>query len=78
MELIDLSVVGNKFTWFNTDGLSMRRLDRFIYLEGLIDRWKLKRKMIGNRENSYHCLILIKSNGVNSGPKPFKFFGDWI
>lgn len=41
MELLDVAVVGKKFSWFAPDGSSMSRLDRFLVFEGLIDNWNI-------------------------------------
>lgn len=49
MDLLDLQVVGNKFTWFNVVGNLMSRLDRFLIYEGLADKWKIKGQIIGKR-----------------------------
>ncbi|CAJ2635642.1 unnamed protein product [Trifolium pratense] len=35
-EVIDIPVLGKKFTWFNSDGSAMSRLDRFLLSEGFI------------------------------------------
>lgn len=65
MELINLPTVDNKFTWFNVAGLSMSKLDWFLTSKGLLDSWKLKGQLIGNRVILGHYLILIKANGAN-------------
>lgn len=51
MELIDLPVVGNKFTWFNFAGSSMSSLDQFLISTALIYSWKLKFEMAIGRKH---------------------------
>lgn len=41
MELIEVSMVGKKFTWFKSDRTTSSRLDRFLLPEELISMWKL-------------------------------------
>ncbi|PNX90254.1 cysteine-rich receptor-like protein kinase, partial [Trifolium pratense] len=38
MEVIDIPVLGKKFTWFNSDGSTMSRFDRFLLSEGFIHK----------------------------------------
>ncbi|CAK8540700.1 unnamed protein product [Lathyrus sativus] len=78
MELLDLSAVGRKFTWFNTSGTSMSRLDRFLLSESLIRLWNLNAQYVGDRTFSDHCPIFLKTIDLNWGPKPFKFFSSWL
>jgi hypothetical protein len=40
MELIDVPVVGKKFSWYSADGTSMSRLDHFLLSEKFIDKEK--------------------------------------
>ncbi|XP_058776652.1 uncharacterized protein LOC131650972 [Vicia villosa] len=77
MELLDLPGFGNKYTWFNSAGDSMSRLDRFLVSEGLVDAWGLKGQSIEARSISDHCPISLQANLLNWGPKPFKFFSAW-
>jgi hypothetical protein len=34
MEVIDVPVLGKKFSWFSSDGKSMSRIDRFLLSDG--------------------------------------------
>ncbi|CAK8539202.1 unnamed protein product [Lathyrus sativus] len=78
MELLDLLAVGRKFTWFNTSGTSMSRLDRFLLSESLIRIWNLNAQYVGDKTFSDHCPIFLKTIDLNWGPKPFKFFSAWL
>lgn len=41
MEVVGLSSIGNKFTWFCGDGLAMSKLDTFLIYDIIIDMWKV-------------------------------------
>lgn len=41
LDLIDLPVLGKKFTWFRPDGSAMSRLDRFLVTEEWANLWSL-------------------------------------
>lgn len=36
-ELIDLPLVGRKYTWYRSDGVVMSRLDRFLVSDELLN-----------------------------------------
>ena len=77
MELDDLPMVGRSFTRCNSlDGERWSRIDRF-----LIDpRWleKFKFQLWGlPRDVSVHYLILLRKDGRNWGPRPFRFLNAW-
>lgn len=37
--LLDLPLIGRKFTWYKADGLAMSRLDRFLISEEWLNTW---------------------------------------
>lgn len=57
MELIDVPVLGKKFTYFNSDGITMSRIDRFLLSEGFVSRMKISAQWVGDRDISDHCPI---------------------
>lgn len=73
MELVDVLVLGKKFSYFGKDGKSMSRIDRFLLSEGLVTRWGVKAKWIGDRDISDHCPAWLVYSELNWGPKPFRF-----
>lgn len=77
MDIIDIPVMGKKFTWFNSDGTSMSRLDRFLISEGFATKAGISNQWIGDRDISDHCPIWLLSSNLNWGPKPFKFNNCW-
>ncbi|GAU46303.1 hypothetical protein TSUD_283280 [Trifolium subterraneum] len=78
MELVDIPVLGKKFTWFNSDCSAMSRLDRFLLSEGFIEKGGISNQWVGNRDISDHCPIWLESSNINWGPKPFKFNNCWL
>ncbi|GAU42391.1 hypothetical protein TSUD_296890 [Trifolium subterraneum] len=78
MEVIDIPVLGKKFTWFNSNGSTMRRLDRFLLSEGFIHKGGISNQWIGDHDISDHCPIWLECSILNWGPKPFKFNNCWV
>jgi exonuclease III len=59
IEVIDIPVLGKKFTWFSSDGKSMSRIDRFLLSDGFISKFGVSGQWIGNRDISDHCPIWL-------------------
>ncbi|GAU20609.1 hypothetical protein TSUD_33450 [Trifolium subterraneum] len=78
MELIDIPVLGKKFTWSNSDNSVMSRLDRFLLSEGIIEKGGITNQWVGDRDISDHHPIWLECNNLNWGPKPFKFNNCWL
>lgn len=77
MELVDLSMLGRKFTWSNyQDGEKWSRLDRILVHKEWLEHFKLKLWGLP-RTISDHCPILLMEDESNWGPKPFKFYNFW-
>ncbi|KAK2445049.1 hypothetical protein QL285_016023 [Trifolium repens] len=78
METVDIPVMGKKFTWYNSEGTSMSRLDRFLLSEGFIAKEGITNQWVDNRDISDHCPIWLLHSNLNWGPKPFKFNNCWL
>jgi exonuclease III len=78
MDVIDLPVLGKKFSWFSADGKSMSRIDRFLLSDGLITRFGFSGQWIGDRDISDHCPIWLLASPKNWGPKPFRVINGWF
>ncbi|XP_058754723.1 uncharacterized protein LOC131627880 [Vicia villosa] len=74
LEVVDLPVVGNKFTWINSNGKLKSRIDRILLSEGIINLWKIVAQVTGNRDISDHRPVWIKACNKYWGAKPFKVF----
>ncbi|GKV07422.1 hypothetical protein SLEP1_g19203 [Rubroshorea leprosula] len=76
--LVDLTLVGRKYTWYNFNGQSMSRIDRFSLSEEWlmkcsdVKQWGLRRTV------SDHCPVMLKNDRIDWGPKPFRFFDVWL
>ncbi|MCH83058.1 LINE-1 reverse transcriptase like, partial [Trifolium medium] len=77
-KLIDLPLLGRKFTWMQPNGRCMSRLDRVLVSPnwqgewGNVSLWGLKRDV------SDHCPLVVKYDGHDWGPKPFRFNNFWL
>ena len=71
-QLIDVPLIGNKFTWFSPDGKAMSKLDRFLFSEGILNTWGIDNQKVLQRDISDHYPIVLSANNINWGPKPFK------
>jgi hypothetical protein len=78
MEVIDVPVLGKKFSWYSADGKSMSRIDRFLVSEGFITSQCNSGQWIGDRDISDHCPIWLCASHVNWGPKPFRVLNAWL
>ena len=76
MGLVELQLIGRKFTWRR--GLSCSKLDRvFIEPQWLQSVFGLK--LVGlNCSLSDHVALLVKSDEVSWGPKPFRSIDAWF
>ncbi|GKV41384.1 hypothetical protein SLEP1_g48927 [Rubroshorea leprosula] len=76
--LVDLPLIGRKFTWYQPNGASMSRLDRFLLSEEWCLNWDNVKQWGLNRSLSDHCPIVLKNQISDWGPKPFRFFDAWL
>lgn len=56
----------------------MSRFDRFLLSEEWLMVWPDSKQWGLNRSLSDHCLIILKNEKINWGPKPFKCFNAWL
>jgi hypothetical protein len=78
MEVIDLPVLGKKYSWFSAGGKSMSRIDRFLLSDGLVTKLGCSGQWIGDRDISDHCPIWLIVPPKNWGPKPFCVINGWF
>jgi exonuclease III len=78
MEVVDLPILGRRFTWFHPSGQAMSRIDRVLVSEEWLDVWGQISVWVLPRDVSDHCTLLLKRNGFGWGPKPFRFNNAWI
>jgi hypothetical protein len=78
MELVDLPVLGRKYTWFHPNGRSMSRIDRCLLSEDWLNEWGVCSLWVLPRDISDHCPLLLKRNNCDWGPRPFRFNNHWL
>ncbi|GKV26410.1 hypothetical protein SLEP1_g35723 [Rubroshorea leprosula] len=76
--LIDLPLVGRKYTWYNSNGQYMSRIDRFLLSEEWTTKWSDVKQWGLRRSVSNHCPVLLRNECVDWGPKPFKYYDAWL
>ncbi|PNY07495.1 cysteine-rich receptor-like protein kinase, partial [Trifolium pratense] len=75
--LVDLPLIGRKFTWFKGDGLSMSRLDRFLLSKEWCLVWPNCRQVARLRGLSDHCPLVLSTNEEEWGPRPSRMLKCW-
>jgi exonuclease III len=78
LELVDIPIIGRRFTWFHPSGNAMSRIDRVLLSEEWIDVWGQNSLWVLPRDVLDHCPLLLKRNGFDWGPKPFRFNNAWL
>ncbi len=77
-ELVDIPLVGRKFTWFKPNGLVKSRIDRVLVSKEWLEVWPNSQQFVFNRSISDHCAVILKEVSVDWGPKPFRFLNVWL
>ncbi|CAJ2628008.1 unnamed protein product [Trifolium pratense] len=78
MDLVDIPVLGKKFSWVSPDGKAMSRLDRFLLSEGFVEKSGISGQWIGDRDISDHCPVWLLCSSCDWGPKPFRVVNAWL
>ena len=77
--LRDLPLQGGPYTWSGgRNGRSMSRLDRFLVSSDWECQYSKVVQKCLPRPISYHFPILLDSDGVRTGPSPFRFELMWL
>jgi len=64
-------------TWYRPNGKAKSRLDRFLISFEWLQQWPGSKQYVLDRQISDHCALVLKSNVVDWGPKPFRFLDIW-
>jgi hypothetical protein len=78
LELIDLPLVGRRFTWFHPNGIAMSRLDRILISSSYGDLWGDFLARVLDRDVADHCSLVLRYCADDWGPKPFRFNNFWL
>ncbi|KAK5844418.1 hypothetical protein PVK06_000556 [Gossypium arboreum] len=76
-KLIDLPLVGKKFTWYGPDN-KKSKLDRFLVEEHWMIKIKDLQQLGLKRSVSDYIPILLADAEIDWGPRPFKFINGWL
>ena len=76
-EMVDIPCIGRKYTWYRPNGKAKSRLDRFLTTFEWLQHWSGNKQYVLDRQISDHCGLVLKSNMVDWGPKPFRFLDIW-
>ena len=75
--LLDVPIVGKKYTWFKANGMAKSRIDRVLVSEEWLQRSPMCKQYVQRREVSDHCALMIKCLDKDWGPKPFRSIDAW-
>ncbi|MCH84503.1 LINE-1 reverse transcriptase like, partial [Trifolium medium] len=78
LEMVDLPLVGRRFTWFQANGRAMSRIDRVLISDEWAMRWGNSLLWVHPRDVSDHCPLILKYSNDEWGPKPFRFNNFWL
>lgn len=77
--LIDLPLVGGKFTWCsNREMATVCRLDRFLVAPELLNAFPDLVQRVWPKALSDHNPVSLGVERKNWGPSPFKFYSHWL
>lgn len=75
--LVDLPLLGWKFTCYNRDAAAMSRIDRFLLSESWLQHFNNLSQWACKRSVSDHCPLILKEGDYDWGPKPFRVLDCW-
>ncbi|KAF1862680.1 hypothetical protein Lal_00013441 [Lupinus albus] len=78
LNLIDLPIVGRRFTWIKGDGKTKSRLDRFLISPDWALNWPSLIQKGLKRVISDHCTVVLYDKYIDWGPKPFRVIDVWF
>jgi len=77
MELVDVPLIGRKYTWYKENGKAKSRIDRVLVSLEWLNYWLDSKQYIKGRLVSDHCALLLKPITIDWGPKPFRTMDIW-
>jgi len=70
--LVDIPLVGSKFTWYKPNGTIKSIIDRVLVSLEWLEKWSRSKLYAEGRTVSDHCALTLKDINIDWGPKPFK------
>ena len=78
MEIQEIKSFGNRFTWCRPNGYVRSRLDRCLVSEQWLLKWPDSSQQVLHKDYCDHCPIILKTELVDWGPKPFRVMDCWL
>ena len=78
MEIQEIKSFGSRFTWCRSNGSVRSRLDKCLVSEQWLVKWLNSSQQVLHRDYSDHCPIILQTNLVDWGPKPFRVMDCWL
>jgi len=75
--LVDIPLVGRKFTWYKPNGTMKSRIDRVLVSLEWLEKWPGSKLYAEGRSVSDHCALVLKEINIDWGPKPFRCLNVW-
>ncbi|XP_071694529.1 uncharacterized protein [Rutidosis leptorrhynchoides] len=76
--LVEIPLGGRKFTRVCDNGFKLSKLDRFLASKNFLNLWSDLSAIVLDRKFSDHCPIVLRDKVIDFGPKPFRFFDEWL
>jgi len=76
-DLVDIPMVGRKFTWYEPNGSVKSRIDRILVLREWLEVWPDSKQFIISRLVFDHCALVLKDLHMDWGLKPFTSLDVW-
>jgi len=76
-ELVDIPLVGRKFTWYKPNGMVKSIIDRVLVSKEWLETWPRCQQFVLNRYVSDHCLVVLKEVSIDWGLRPFRCLDVW-
>ena len=67
-ELMDISIVGRKFTWYKLNGSIKSIMERILVSREWLDVWPNSKQFVLSRLISDHCALVLRISLVDWGP----------
>ncbi|XP_071712491.1 uncharacterized protein [Rutidosis leptorrhynchoides] len=77
-DLVEIPLGGRKFTRVCDNGFKLSKLDKFLAFDKFLNLWDDLSAIVLDQKFSDHCPIVLRDRVIDFGPKPFKFFNEWL
>lgn len=78
VDLHDIHLGGDRFTWSNKWGSKFSKLDRLLVSDGVLDHFSHLTGLVLEEKISDHRPVLLLEHKVDYDPLPFRLFHSWL